>query len=204
MPLWHLTAINQKFLVLTGQVSVNTIGDCEAEILLTSRLGARSQTLISGLINYGDDGLNFVKFDPANSEAQNNMLRAVISALQVNKEGALEFGTVSEQTSSGFSNSFYECNCGCDLGAHCTCEDSCGELKITKQSHVAIDADSSSLNPLAERLFTKMMFDTQVDLGSSTCEISHDSGPFSKFDDSLTQFTKRHLKRVSFRNVRNS
>ena len=32
------------------------------------------------------------------------------------------------------------------------------------------------MNPLAERLFTKMMFDTQVDLGSSTCEISHDSG----------------------------
>lgn len=32
------------------------------------------------------------------------------------------------------------------------------------------------MNPLAERLFTKMMFDTQVDLGSSICEISHDSG----------------------------
>ena len=155
---------------------MNTLGDCDAEIHLTSRMGARSQTLISGLINYGDDGLNYVRFDASNSEAENNMLRAVLSALQVNKEGALEFGSVSEQTSSGFSNSFYECNCGCDQGAHCACNDSCGELKITKQSHVAIDADSSSLNPLAERLFTKMMFDTQVDLGASTCEISHDSG----------------------------
>ena len=43
-----------EILVLTGQVSVNTIGDCEAEIHLTSRMGARSQTLISGLVNYGD------------------------------------------------------------------------------------------------------------------------------------------------------
>ena len=87
-----------KISVLTGQVSVNTLGDCDAEIHLTSRMGARSQTLISGLINYGDDGLNYVRFDASNSEAQNNIGKIVLkTSYNTNKKFLLNENDLPEK-----------------------------------------------------------------------------------------------------------
>merc|ERR1712106_20780 len=161
---------------LSGELELNFYDSCNAAVTFKQRQGRHVSTLMAKTI-FNDGLVQAVSFPENQKISENNLLKALLSSVQIDNDGALNKGIISEpNTSFGPSASLYECNCECGLGVHCDCEDECGELRITRQSQANIDAEKSSLNPLVDRLMTKAAFDFDMELDDSVCTYTHETG----------------------------
>jgi len=160
---------------LDGELELNVFEGCTAEVTYKQRQG-RSVKSIQALTTFHNGQIESVSFPQEQQISENNLLKALLSSVQMDGDGSLNKGIVNEITSFGPSASLYECNCECGLGVNCDCEHECGELRITRQAQVSIESDNSSFNPLVDKLVTKMGLDLDMQLDDSVCIYTHKAG----------------------------
>ena len=146
---------------MDGELELNVFEGCTAEVTYKQRQG-RSVKSIQALTTFHNGQIESVSFPQEQQISENNLLKALLSSVQMDGDGSLNKGVVNEITSFGPSASLYECNCECGLGVNCECEHECGELRITRQAQVSIESDNSSFNPLVDKLVTKMGLDLDM------------------------------------------
>ena len=153
---------------LEGSLSVSVVGDCIAEASYVYQVG-RSRQTSSARVHFGTGHISSIAFPEGQSEESNDALKATFSALQLDQFAVANHPTtVGELTHNGFSDSFYECDCGC---TDCKCEHQCPTIFVTRRPTMMIDTSTKTQNPILHSLLGKATIDMGVglEMGDISC-----------------------------------
>jgi len=141
-----------------GVLSLNVVADCVAEV---TYLFSRRRESSSARVFFGAGSINSVSFPEGQTVESNNVLKAILSALQLDEEGVKNHPrTVAEITHNGFSDSEYTCNCGCET---CDCE-TCDGIVVTRIPTMTIDTTHSGRSQVLQTLTGKLAIDNTLDI----------------------------------------